>query len=175
MGDLNPEEFLFKHRGATTLERVVPISQKREVEGEFVAALASMEFYGEAGCVVRYLIDTYSLKLAEFSGFGPENFRGKFLWSDTNHIFVVRDEAGREYDTSLRGGSGSGYGDGTEHYEGSFAVEPLASGASEITVELRGIVWETCYHGDPELAATGDEERFVEPLWEGTLVFNFSV
>lgn len=172
---MNPEGWLFKHRSAATLERVVPISQKREVEGEFVAALASIEFYGEAGCVVRYLIDTYSLELSEFSGFGPENFRGEFLWSDTNHIFVVRDEAGREYDTSPQGGGGSGYGDGTEYYEGSFAVEPFASGASDITVELREIIRETCYHNDPELAATGGDETVVERLWEGPLVFNFSI
>ncbi|MBA2693876.1 MAG: hypothetical protein H0U65_15520 [Rubrobacter sp.] len=38
-----------------------------EAEGQFVSAIASMEFYGEAGRIVRYLIDTYSARLCYFS------------------------------------------------------------------------------------------------------------
>jgi hypothetical protein len=175
MADSNPEGWLFKNRSAATLERVVPISQKREVEGKFVAALASIEFYGEAGCVVRYLIDIYSLELSEFSGFGTEGFGNEFAWSDMNHVFVVRDQSGREYDTSPEGSGASGDEDGTEYREGNFAVEPLAPGAAEVTVELREIIRETCYESDPELATTGDEETVVERLWEGPLSFTFAI
>lgn len=171
---MKPEGWLFRDRGAATLKRVVPISERREADGDFTLALSAMEFYGGSGCVVRYLMDVYAIKLHDLGKLGPENFRGEYLWSDVNCEFAVRDQTGREYEVVPGSGGMSSDGE-TEYVEGTFAVEPLDPGAEEITIELTSITRESCYRDQPERTVTGDEERFVEELWTGPLSFTFGV
>jgi hypothetical protein len=78
---------------ARSLERVVPIGQRRTL-GEVTVALASLELFGEELGILRYRI-SYEEGMFE-GGYGlpePE--------------FVIRDDSGRELPWSPRGSGGS--------------------------------------------------------------------
>ncbi len=90
-GEITPEPLLERREAsATTLERVVPVAQKRTV-GEITLALTSLELYGEGIGILRWLISHPSVS-------------GSFMLEPD---FEFRDASGRVLPWSPRGAGAS--------------------------------------------------------------------
>lgn len=162
-------------RSARELERVVPISERREVEGEFAISLASMEVYGEAGCVIRYALDLFRPDFSDLEMTGPVSGQ-TIQFSDLDPEFAVRDQSGYVYDSVFDGGSTSTHIDNAEFRYAYFSIQPLRPETEELTVDLVRLVRETRYNdASPERPAAPEAEEVADTVWTGPLSFTFAV
>lgn len=140
-----------RNPSARTLERVVPIAQRRSV-GDVTVALASLEFYGEGIGVLRWRV---SFGDGAFRR-GPDLAFGMF-----EPVFEMHDEAGRALPRAPRGGGAS---DGES--DGEAEVRELPE-AGEIEVVATRLVADA-YEPKGEHEGEG-------PSHEGPWTFRFAI
>jgi hypothetical protein len=136
---------------ARTLERVVPIAQRRSV-GDITVALASLEFYGEGIGVLRWRVSLGDAALRR----DPD-----LSFGILEPVFEVRDDAGRALTWSPRSGGGH---DGES--DGAAEVRELPE-AGEIEVVATRLVADA-YGPEGEYEGEG-------PSHEGPWAFRFAI
>lgn len=143
--EVSPEEVEIgpptEHRepSARTLERVVPIAQRRTV-GEITVALVSLELHGDGLGVLRYLISQ------DEGGW----------WDIPEPELVVRDVSGRVLPWSPRSSGASG-----GESDGDIGIEDLPS-TGELEVEVLRLVFRewSSERGEEEVESYGGPWTF---------------
>jgi hypothetical protein len=151
--DTVPDEPAERRRepSARTLERVVPIAQRRTV-GDITVALPSLELFGEGLGILRWRVSL-----------GDEAFRRDpdLAFGIFEPVFEMRDDGGRTLPWSPRGGGAS---DGESNGEAEVRELPEAG---EIEVVATRLVIDA-YGPEGEYEGEG-------PSHEGPWVFRFAI
>lgn len=151
-GGVMPEPSPERHRepSARTLERVVPIAEKRTV-GDTTVALTSLEVYGEGVGVLRWQ-----------ASFGEDLFRSNpdFGFGIPGLELEIRDHAGRTLPWSPRGSHSGG-----EEADGDVEVWDLPE-SGNVEVVVPRLVADAYAYG---------EYQGEGPSYDGPWTFSFSI